>query len=165
MVLQTTSFKLYQIKMARMHSRKHGKSGSSKPVEKKAASWVIYKDTEVEALIVKFAKQGNTPSQIGMILRDSYGIPDVKVILKKKIAQILKEKKLNRQLPDDLYSLVERDIALMSHLESNKHDMTAKRGLQLTESKIKRLIKYYKGKGIIAEDFIYDRNRAKLLLE
>ena len=150
--------------MARMHSRKKGNAGSTKPVEKKA-SWVSYKPNEIEALIVKLAKQGNTTSQIGLILRDSYGIPDVKIILKKKIAQVLKEKKLNKSLPDDLYSLVERDIALMKHLEANHKDMTAKRGMQLTESKIKRLIKYYKKKGLIDQKFIYDRNKAKLLLE
>ena len=147
-----------------MHSRKLGKSGSNKPVVKKA-SWVSYKDTEIEALIVKFAKQGKTSSEIGFILRDSYGIPDVKTVLKKRIMEVIKEKKLNKALPEDLYSLVERDIALMKHLDSNKHDMTAKRGLQLTESKIKRLIKYYKKKGLIEQKFIYDRNKAKLLIE
>jgi len=150
--------------MARMYSRKHGKSGSTKPVVKKAA-WVSYKDNEIEALIVKFAKQGKTSSEIGFILRDSYGIPDVKTVLKKKIMDVIKEKKLNKKLPEDLYSLIERDIALMKHLTSNKHDMTAKRGLQLTESKIKRLIKYYKGKGLIENNFIYDRHKAKLLIE
>jgi len=151
--------------MARMYSRVKGKSGSHKPVQKTVPSWLSYKDKEVEALIVKLAKQGKSSSEIGLSLRDSYGIPDVKTILKKKITQVLDEKKLSKKLPEDLYSLVLRDITLMKHLDTNKKDMVAKRGLQLTESKIKRLIKYYKRKGIIEKSFIYDRNKAKLLLE
>ncbi len=148
-----------------MHSRDKGKSKSHKPIEKTNPGWVSYKAQEIEALIVKLGKQEKSSSEIGLILRDSYGIPCVKTVLGKKIAKVLKEKKLGKDLPEDLYSLVQRDVALMKHLETNKQDMTAKRGLQLTESKIKRLIKYYKRKGLIEESFIYDRNRAKLLLE
>jgi small subunit ribosomal protein S15 len=151
--------------MARMHSRDRGKAGSNKPVEKNVPSWVSYKDKEVEALIVKLAKQEKSSSEIGIILRDSYGIPNVKTILGKKIYEVLNEKKLTKTIPEDLYSLIQKDIALMKHLEANHKDMTAKRGLQLTESKIKRLIKYYKTKGIIEKSFIFDRNKAKLLLE
>ena len=148
-----------------MHSRDRGKAGSHKPVEKKVPSWVSYKAKEVEALIVKLAKQEKKATEIGLILRDSYGIPNVKAILGKKICEVLKEKKLVSNIPEDLSSLIKRDIELMRHLESNHKDMTAKRGLQLTESKIKRLIKYYKTKGIIEKSFIFDRNKAKLLLE
>jgi len=100
-----------------------------------------------------------------LILRDSYGIPNVKAILGKKVCEVLKENKLAKAIPEDLTSLIKRDIELMKHLEANHKDMTAKRGIQLTESKIKRLIKYYKTKGIIEKNFIFDRNKAKLLLE
>ncbi len=154
-----------KIKMARMHSRDRGKAGSHKPVKKTAASWVSYKPKEVEALIVKLGKQEKSASEIGLILRDSYGIPDVKTVLKKSITKVLKDHKLGKKLPDDLYSLIERDIELMKHLTANHKDMTAKRGLQLTESKIKRLVKYYKKKGVLDSKWMFDRNRAKLLLE
>ena len=148
-----------------MHSRDRGKAGSNKPVEKNVPSWVSYKPKEVEALIVKLAKQEKQATEIGLILRDSYGIPNVKALLGKKVCEVLKDKKLATKIPEDLSSLIKRDIELMKHLEANHKDMTAKRGLQLTESKIKRLIKYYKTKNIIDKNFIFDRNKAKLLLE
>ena len=64
--------------MARMHSRAKGKSRSKKPVEKKLPSWVTYKGDEVELIVAKLAKEGKSPSQIGLFLRDSYGIPDAR---------------------------------------------------------------------------------------
>ena len=71
--------------MARMHSRKKGKSGSKKPLKKVKKVWLRYSDKEVEQLIIKLAKQGNTQSKIGIMLRDTYGVPDVKIILNKKL--------------------------------------------------------------------------------
>lgn len=151
--------------MARMHSRKKGKAGSKKPVEKKVPSWITYKPKEIEALVIKLGKQDMASAKIGVILRDSYGIPDVKTITKKKISQILKENKLQKNLPEDMTALVYRHIALMKHNESNNHDKTAKRGMQLTESKIKRLAKYYIKKGDLPQGWRYDKNKAKLLVE
>ncbi|XP_018715672.1 uncharacterized protein LOC104415372 [Eucalyptus grandis] len=46
--------------------------------------------TQVEENIGKFAKKGLTPSQIGVILRDSHGIAQVKSITGSKILRILK---------------------------------------------------------------------------
>ena len=42
--------------MARMHSRKKGKSGSKKPPIKFIPKWVRYKKEDVEELVVKLAK-------------------------------------------------------------------------------------------------------------
>ena len=56
--------------MARMHARKKGRSGSTKPLSKKAPGWVGYNATEVEKLIIKLAKQGNGSAKIGLILRE-----------------------------------------------------------------------------------------------
>ena len=80
--------------MARMHSRKKGKSASTKPVKKAIPSWSRYKAREVELLVLKLAKEGKTSSQIGIVLRDMYGVVDVKIITKKSITDILREKKL-----------------------------------------------------------------------
>ena len=146
--------------MARMHSRARGKSGSKKPSGKTGYSWLSYKPKEVEMLITKLAKEGKTPSQIGLSLRDSYGIPDVRTVLKKKITQVLTEKKLQKELPEDLLALIKKDVLIMKHLESNRLDMTAKRGKLLTESKIKRLVKYYKNEGRIPEEWKYDSSKA-----
>jgi small subunit ribosomal protein S15 len=146
-----------------MHSRRRGKAKSTKPVDRKS-TWVRYEKKEVELLVQNIAKKGKSASEIGLDLRDSYGIPDVKAVTKSSISKILKDNKLNPPLPQDLVDLIKRDIALTTHFESNKHDMTAKRGAQLTVSKIKRLVKYYKKKGVLAVNWEYQRDQAKLLI-
>jgi small subunit ribosomal protein S15 len=150
--------------MARMHSRKKGKSGSTRPEVREKKAWVKYSAKEVEALVVKVGKQEKTASEIGLVLRDSYGIPDVKAITKKKITQILKENKLGSELPEDLLNLIKRHIDITTHRTSNKQDMTAKRGFRLTESKINRLVKYYKSTGKLPADWKFDRSKAKILV-
>ena len=80
--------------MARMYSRKKGKSTSKKPLKKSMPSWMGYKAKEVEIIISKLAKEEKTTSEIGLVLRDVYGIPDVRMLVGKKISQILAEKKL-----------------------------------------------------------------------
>jgi len=117
--------------MARMYSRKHGKSGSKKPIKKVLPVWLRYKPNEVELLIAKFAKEGKNSSEIGILLRDTYGIPDVRTLCKKKISQILKEKNLTSEIPDDLLALIRKSVAVRKHLETNHKDETAKRGLIL----------------------------------
>ena len=151
--------------MARMYSRKRGKSGSTKPVEKKKPSWLRYDSKEIEMLITKLAKGGKTGSQIGLFLRDAYGIPDVELVTGKKINEILKEKNVAKTLPEDLLSLISRGIVIRKHLEENRKDMTAKRGLQLTEAKIFRLIKYYKRTEVLSAEWKYQADKARLLLE
>jgi small subunit ribosomal protein S15 len=150
--------------MARMYSRNKGKAGSKKPQESQS-SWIRYKPKEVELLIVKFAKSGLWPSQIGLQLRDTYGIPDVKKLTDKTITQILIEKKLAKQTPEDLAALIRRSIVLRKHLGINKKDMGAKRGLQLTESKIRRMAKYYINSNKLPQDWKYDPKRAELAME
>ncbi|MBT6995044.1 30S ribosomal protein S15 [Candidatus Woesearchaeota archaeon] len=151
--------------MARMHSRKKGKSGSTRPEVRKKQTWIKYNSKEIEALVEKLGKSEMTASKIGIELRDSYGIPDVKAITKKKITQILKEKKLGTKLPEDLINLIKKHISLTNHRENNKQDMSAKRGFQLTESKINRLVKYYKKTNKLPKDWKFDRSKSKLLVE
>lgn len=151
--------------MARMHSNAKGKSGSSKPFVKENPAWVSFKATEIEALVVKFAKQKLTASQIGIKLRDSYGIPSVKIATGKSITAIMSEKKLTKSLPQDLVDVIAKAVGLMKHLEENKQDKSAKRGLQLTESKIQRLARYYKESGKLSSDWKYDPKRAGVYLE
>lgn len=151
--------------MARMHSGARGKSGSTKPIVKKIPSWVRYKARETELLVVKLAKEGNTPSQIGIFLRDVYGIPSVRTVSGKKVAAILKAKKLLTPLPEDLTALIKKAITVRTHIGENHKDMTALRGLQLTESKIRRLVKYYKRTERIPQDWAYDPDKIKLMID
>lgn len=151
--------------MARMHSRRKGKAKSKKPLQPTMPTWVRYKGKEVELLVVRLAKEGKTPSQIGIALRDTYGVPNVKILTKKDITQILKEKKLLPSIPEDLQSLIKRSVAIHKHLEANTKDESAKRGLLLTKSKINRLVKYYKRTGKLPSEWKYDPSRARMLLE
>ena len=151
--------------MARMHSRKRGNARSTRPAKRTTPSWMRYKKREAELLVVKLAKEGNTASKIGMILRDLYGIPDAKLVLGMSISQSLAEHSIKPQLPEDLMALIRKAAWVVKHLEKNKHDQTAARGLLLTESKIKRLAKYYKRESRIAEDWRWDRAKASMFAE
>ena len=149
--------------MAKMHSRKKGRAGSKKPIAQ--AKWVEYKDKEVERLIIKLRKDGLQLADIGRLLRDQYGIPSVKTATGKTIIKILEENNLLSEIPEDLLNLLKKAVALRDHLAKNKKDYTSKHGLELLESKIRRLIKYYIKNKKLSKDFVYEPERAKLLVE
>lgn len=151
--------------MARVYSRAKGKSGSKKPIKKVLPTWVRYKPKEVELLIAKLAKEGKTGAEIGLILRDTYGIPSVRVLTNKRISEIIAEKKLTPELPDDLIALIKKSVLINKHIEKNKVDNNAKRGKQITISKINRLVKYYKSTGRLSPEWKYDASRASILAE
>lgn len=138
--------------MARIHARVKGKSGSSKPVNPEM-SFVTLKAKEVEKLVIELAKDDIKPSLIGMKLRDSYAVPSVKKVTGKSIGAIINEAKLEAKLPEDLQALVDRALKLKKHLEFNTRDTHNKRSLQLVESKIRRLSKYYKKTGRVASNW------------
>ena len=148
--------------MARKYSGAKGVAGSKKPIKRVTPSWSRYGAREIEMLVLKLNKEGQTPSQIGLHLRDVYGIPDVKTMCKKSITKILSEKKALNPMPEDLTSLIKKLTMIKKHIEENGQDKVALRGLQITESKIQRLIKYYKGNGRLSKDWTYDVNKAKL---
>jgi len=151
--------------MARMHTRKRGRAGSKKPSTKTAPKWVRYKKDEIEKLVLKLTNEGNSSAKIGLILRDQFGIPSVKLITGKNISQIMKENKVYPKYPEDLFNLLKQAINLRKHLEKNKRDYTSKRGLELIESKIRRVGKYYVKIGALPEDWQYDPEQAKLLIQ
>ena len=150
--------------MAKMHSRARGKSGSTKPV-KKVQSWAPYKGADVEKLVVKYAKAGKSTSEIGLVLRDAYGVGSVKALAGKTVSQILDEKGLTKELHEDLLNLIKKMVLIQRHLEKNKHDQFAKRGLLLTNSKIRRLVKYYQRTERLPEGWKLNMDRLKMYLE
>ena len=150
--------------MARIHSRKKGKSGSTRPPRLEKPVWVERSGKEVEEDVVKLAKKGHSKSMIGTILRDSHGVPLVKVITGKKISKILEENDIESALPEDLTNLVKKALNIRNHLEDNHKDLEGKKRLQRTESKIYRLIKYYKKKKVLAPDFKYDPEKIRTLV-
>jgi len=148
-----------------MHTGSKGKSGSTPPTSKESPSWVEYKPAEVEQIIVDLANTGLTPSEIGMTLRDQYGVPSTHKLLGKKIEQVLDEKNLGSDIPRDMLNLIIKSVTLQKHTEKNKKDMTSKRGYQLTVSKIRRLTKYYIKRGKLAKDWRYTPEKAALLVK
>lgn len=151
--------------MARRYSRRKGKSASKKPLTKTKQAWIRYKPKEIEMIVVKLAKEGKNASQIGIALRDVYGVPDIKTSCGKKMLAILEEKGLVGRLPDDMVALIRRSLAIRKHLEENKKDMTGKRGMQLTDAKIMALAKYYKSLARIPLDWKYDPKTVKVYVE
>ncbi len=150
--------------MARIHSRKKGKSGSTRPSRLEKPAWVERSSEEVEDLVVKLARKGNSKSMIGVFLRDSYGVPLAKVVTGKKVKSILKEHDIEAPLPEDLTNLVKKALAIRKHLEENHKDLEAKKGLQRTESKIYRLIRYYKKVNIVDAEFRYDPEKIRTIV-
>ena len=134
--------------MARTHARVKGKSGSTRPVAADL-SFVTMKKAEVEKLIIKFAKEDMNQSKIGLVLRDTYGVPSIKKITGTSIGKILEKQKLKFAIPEDLQALVVKAKRLTKHLGTNLRDTHNSRGLQLIESKIRRLSNYYKKAGKI----------------
>ena len=49
--------------------------------------WVTYSDEEIEEMILKFNKEGKSTSEIGIVLRDQYGIPSVKDVTGERITE------------------------------------------------------------------------------
>jgi small subunit ribosomal protein S15 len=139
--------------MARMHARRRGKSGSKKPISRLPPSWLKVTPEEVEALVVKYAREGYPPSLIGVILRDRHGIPLVKQVTGKTIKQILEENDVKPKIPEDLMNLLERARRMRIHLEKNRADKYNRHRLQLVEAKIHRLVKYYKRIGELPKDW------------
>jgi len=135
--------------------KEKGKSHSTRPITHRSPSWCRYTSEEVEALVVKLAREGNFPSKIGVILRDQYGIPLVKPIVGKSITEILKDNNLAPAIPEDLGMLLRKASRLHAHLERNRGDKHNKRALQIVESKIHKLSKYYKRKGLLPDDRKY----------
>jgi small subunit ribosomal protein S15 len=135
--------------MGRMHTHRHGKSHSIRPATLRAPSWITIGPKEIEALIVKYTKDGLTPSQIGIKLRDQHSIPLVKPIMKKSMGQILEDNDLKADMPEDLGNIVNKAVGLQKHLKANKGDNRNVRSLELIEAKVHRLSVYYKRIGRI----------------
>jgi len=145
-----------------MPKQEKGKSHSTRPVSKRPPSWCKYQPEEVEALVIKLAREGHPPSRIGTILRDQYAIPLVKPLTGKTITQILKEAELAPSIPEDLGNLLKKAARLSAHLEKHRKDLHNKRALQLVEAKIHKLARYYKREGVLPPNWKYEPKIASI---
>ena len=147
--------------MGRIHTHRHGKSHSIRPVTL-GSSWVSQNSAQVKELVEKYAKEDLSPSQIGIKLRDQYAIPLVKAITKKTLMQILQEKKLKPELPEDLDNIIKKAAGLQKHLKTNMADNRNVRSLELIEAKVHRLSVYYKRTGQLPKNWKYKSVVAQL---
>jgi len=151
--------------MARIHARTKGKSGSTHPLREKHPEWSSLNPREIEGRIMELAKAEKTTSEIGMILRDQYAVPDVKIATGKTITKILEQNKITQEIPEDLQNLIKTALKLKKHIDQNQKDLKSKRNLSLTESKIRRLMKYYHREQRLPVGWKYSLDQAKLMFE
>lgn len=151
--------------MSRMHKGSKGRSGSHRVHREKAPEWQGLAAGEIEETIVKLARDGKTGAQIGLILRDQYGVPDVRTATGKRMNELLAKNSLTPQIPEDLQALIKTSVSLQAHLATHRKDLHNARGLQLIESKIRRLARYYKQEERIPLDWTYTTAGAQLMVE
>ena len=101
--------------------------------------WLKYSEEEVKALILKLADKGLTAEKIGLILRDTYGIPRVNVY-GLKIKEVLQE----RFQEPTLINLERKVSTLETHVQKNKQDKKSKRSLIISKAKLKKRQDYHK---------------------
>lgn len=148
--------------MARLHAKRKGKSGSTRPFLKANPEWVTMEKADIEEMVFRLHQEGLLAAGIGVRLRDAYGVPNIRLATGKSVAQILASKNIKSAIPEDLASLIKRAASLQVHLQEHKKDLSNKRGLQLIESRIRRLSKYYKREGVLPADWDYSAKLAEL---
>ena len=67
----------------------------------------------------------------------------------------MEEAGLAPKIPEDLANLLKRQKRMVRHLEKHRGDKKNVHSLQLLESRIHRLIKYYRRIGKLPPDFEY----------
>lgn len=151
--------------MARLHSKKKGKSGTKRPKSRTAPEWPQLKKAEISEVILKMAREGVPPAKIGLTLRDQYAVANLRAQLGMTLTQFLRAEKAAPEYPEDLINLIKKAVRLSGHLKTAKNDTHNTVKLGHVESKIHRLVKYYSSKGMIPADWRYDREKAALLVK
>lgn len=147
-----------------MYARRRGTSSSVRPYRTEAPEWSNTDKAEIEKIVVDLRKDGMSTSQIGLVLRDRYAVPDIKLATGKRISEILREKGLESEIPEDLRNLMQKALGIRKHLAENKKDVHNVRQLQIAESKVRRLVKYYVKSGRMPEGWTYKPETAEILL-
>ncbi|NYT02028.1 MAG: 30S ribosomal protein S15 [Methanosarcinales archaeon] len=150
--------------MARMHSRKKGSSRSRPPAGENVPAWCDISKEELEKVIVRLHDNGLAPAMIGLTLRDQYGVPNAKLILGQSITHFLQGKVTMSEVPEDLSHLMSKALKIRRHLKSNSKDVHNNRALQLTEAKVRRLVRYYRDSRRLPGDWTYKPETAEMLI-
>ena len=147
-----------------MHTPGKGISRSARPYKRTPPSWLKISTSDVEEHVCKLAKKGLTPSQIGVILRDSNGIASISAVTGSKVVRILKANGLAPEIPEDLYMLIKKAVQVRKHLEKNRKDKDSKFRLILIESRIHRLARYYRTTRKLPANWKYESATASTLV-
>ncbi len=151
--------------MARLHSKKKGKSGTKRPRSNTAPEWTPLKGAEIKEAILKMAREGATPARIGLVMRDQHGVANLRAHLGMTLKAYLAKEKALGEYPEDLLNLIKKAVRMTGHIKSSKNDVHNQVKLGHVESKIQRLVKYYSSKGMIPSGWKYDREKAALLVK
>ena len=151
--------------MARLHSKKKGKSGTKRPKSGTAPEWTALGAPELKETILKMSREGIPPSKIGLLLRDQYGVPNLRASLGMTVKEFLVKEKVASEYPEDLLNLIRKAVRMTGHIKASKNDTHNKVKLLHVESKINRLVKYYSDRGELPSGWKYDREKAALLVK
>ncbi len=151
--------------MSRIHSGRKGRAGSHRPYPLVKPEWATATVEEIATQAVQLAKAGRPAAQIGQVLRDSYGIPSARAVTGKSLGSLLAAHGVRPEIPDDLQALLKRVVHLQGHLKAHPNDLANRRGLNLMESRIRRLARYYRQRERIPESWRYSAAGAALQVE
>lgn len=121
----------------------------------------MYDEDEIENLVQNLHDEGHEPADIGRVLRDEHGVPSVQDVTGNTVTELLE---LEDEFPEDLRNLMRKAIQVQEHIDKNPEDDSAKRQLDLTEAKVRRLADYYRGDRIPG-DWTYNIEKARLVVE
>ena len=121
--------------------------------------------SELEQRIVELSRQGLSSSLIGQKLKEEYGVTRVKKLLGKKISKIMQEAGTYPEIPEDLLQLLKKAVKLHEHLQQHRKDKHSKHGLELLESRIRRLASYYIRRKKLPPGWRYSYEEARLLVQ
>lgn len=149
--------------MARLHTRKHGKSKSRKPTL--ADAKLDADKAKVEKAILECSKQGMDGAAIGREVKEKHGAGYLKPLLGMRLDKFLSSKGVEKKIPDDLMALMRKAVGMHKHLGANHRDVYGKLRLARVEAKIGRLSKYYRNEGRLPVDWKYNPAQAALMIK
>lgn len=151
--------------MSRIHSGRKGRSGSDRPFPALPPTWPIPEPAEIMDQAVQLSKSGLSAAQVGTTLRDTYGVPSVRLATGQRLTPLLASRGVKPELPEDLAALLRRVVKLQRHLAGHPRDNSNRRGLALIESRIRRLARYYRDRQQLPDTWRYSATEAVLQVE
>jgi len=100
--------------------------------------WLKMSEEELRKLVLELSEKYQ-PAQIGLILRDQYGVPTTKVF-GKKLSAYLKEAGKNEFF--EVKNIEKKVAKIKEHMKNNGQDKKAKHKFQKANSRLNALKKY-----------------------